>query len=83
MKSYNSSEIKILYEYYNKIVIGELLERTTKSIIQKLEIEEFESEKYLLNAVGYLLDGSIRPKRSIDLVARDLNIPAPDEVLNK
>lgn len=83
MELYTSEEAIFLIKYYEPLAIGQTLEVSTKSIIEKLEKEDCDDNKYRVNAVGFLLPGFVKPRRSIDLVARDLNLPSPSDVLKQ
>jgi hypothetical protein len=81
MDLYTLEEANFLISYYRDKVVGQTLESSTKSITEKLDTEDLGNGKYRVNAIGYLLPGFVLPRRSIDLVARDLSLPSPNEVL--
>lgn len=81
MEWYTSDEANFLIKYYENKMIGKILESSTKAIVERLEIEDNGNGKYRVNAIGNVLPGLLRTRRSIDLVAKDLKLPSPEEAL--
>lgn len=82
MDLYTIDQAHQLITFYADKMVGKTLEQSTQSIVGYLDKELHGDNKYRVIAVGKMMRGNIIPKRSIDRVAKDLNLPTPEDVLN-
>lgn len=81
MDLYTLEQADFLIKFYADKVIGQILEQSTQSTIAFLDKEQFSDNQYRVVAKSKVYQGDKILKRSIDKVAKDLNLDAPDVVL--
>ena len=59
MNLYSHDEANYLIDYYKNEMVGQVLERSTKAIVENLDIEDYGDNKYRVNAIGHMLPGFI------------------------
>lgn len=82
MDLYTLDQANQLIKFYADKMVGKTLEQSTQSIVDHLDKEPYGDNQYRVIAVGKMMRGNVIPKRSIDRVAKDLNLPSPQDVLN-
>lgn len=81
MDFYSLEDAIYLTQYYSDKLIGQILEKSTKSKVTHLEKEFIGDNKYRVVARGTPFRTIFYPKRDISLVVKDLGITFPDQVL--
>lgn len=82
MDLYTLQQADYLISFYADKIVGQILEQSTRSVVDYLDKEPYGNNQYRVIARGKMLPGNIFPKLSIDRVAKDLNLPSPQEVLD-
>lgn len=82
MDLYTLDQANQLIKFYSDKMVGKTLEQSTQSIVDYLDKELYGDNQYRVIAVGKMMRGNVIPKRSIDRVAKDLNLPTPQDFLN-
>lgn len=81
MKRYNLEDSNYLVAYYATLMKGKEIEPTTGIKIKWVEKEFINVNEYRVNAIGAGMGAVLQTKRSVDLVAKDLGLLSPDQVL--
>ena len=81
MSIYTSEQADYLIKYYSKIIVGKTLEQSTNTIIEYINKEHIGNNNYHVIVVGKMIKGFIIPKRRIENVAKNFNLPLPTDVL--
>lgn len=81
MELYSLNEADKLIKFYSDKMVNKQLEKSTQSLVDFLQKEQYGENKYRVVAVGKMMPGNIIPKRSIDKVAKDLDLPLPKDVI--
>lgn len=81
MELYTLEQADFLIKFYADKVVGQTLEQSTQSTIAFLDKEQFSDNQYRVVAKSKVYQGDKILKRSIDKVAKDLNLDPPDVVL--
>lgn len=82
MNLYSIEDADYLINYYKDKIIGKVIEDSTQSKITHLNKEHYGENQYRVNAFGTVIKGAFYPKRSIELVLKDLGLELPSEVLS-
>ena len=85
MQVYSLENANYLIQYYADKMIGKIIEGSKGSKVIHLDKESYGNNQYLVNVVGTLVKGVIgvfHPRRSVNLVSKDLHLPSPEFVLS-
>lgn len=81
MELYTLEQADFLIKFYADKMVGQTLEQSTNSTISLLDKEQFSDNQFRVVAKSKLYQGDKILKRSIDKVAKDLNLDPPELVL--
>lgn len=81
MSLYSRDDANHLVDFYSEKMIGKQLVPGSPTKVEHLRLAGRTGNVFEVYAVGSLISAGLYPKRKIDLVARDLGLPAPDEIL--
>jgi hypothetical protein len=79
-EAYTKQEANALIKYYRPLVIGKIIEESTRAIIDDVSMEIIDDNKYRVNANASYKGNFVR--RSIAKVAKLHNLTMPSDVLN-
>ena len=81
MPLYSRQEAKYLINYYADKMVGKELGGASCSVVEMLRILERSEDKYEVYAFGRSTEAALFPRRLVELVAEDLGLPLPSDIL--
>jgi hypothetical protein len=81
MTVYSLEEANYLIGYFSNKMIGKTMQASIPATITHLDREPLGNNKYQVVVFGKVIKQIFYSKRSLDLVAKDLNLLSPEEVL--
>ena len=80
--AYSLHDSQALVKYYSTKMVGEYLDKEKQFKIQKIKADKLNNNEYLVRACGQRDSRGMLLFKEISQIAKQLNLPSPDEVLS-